>query len=90
LRERGVTVAGWIRSRRLARCRVALTDVRQDRTITEIATKWGFSDVAHFSRTFKAASASPQMRSAVRIPRASRLIVGERMLAVEDAGQGGR
>jgi AraC-like DNA-binding protein len=53
--ERGVTVGGWIRSRRLAQCRVALTDVRRDRTITEIAIKWGFSDAAHFSRSFKAA-----------------------------------
>lgn len=53
--ERGVTVGGWARSRRLARCRVALTDVRKDRTITEIALKWGFSDAAHFSRSFKAA-----------------------------------
>ena len=26
-----------------------------DRTITEIAMKWGFSDAAHFSRSFKAA-----------------------------------
>jgi AraC-like DNA-binding protein len=25
-----------------------------DRTITEIALKWGFSDAAHFSRSFKA------------------------------------
>jgi AraC-like DNA-binding protein len=53
--ERGVTVGGWVRSRRLARCRVALADVRKDRTITEIALKWGFSDAAHFSRSFKAA-----------------------------------
>jgi AraC-like DNA-binding protein len=53
--KRGVTVGGWVRSRRLARCRAALTDVRKDRTITEIALKWGFSDAAHFSRSFKAA-----------------------------------
>jgi AraC-like DNA-binding protein len=53
--ERGVTVGGWIRSRRLARCRIELTDLRKDRTITDIAMKWGFSDVAHFSRSFKAA-----------------------------------
>jgi AraC-like DNA-binding protein len=53
--ERGVTVGGWIRLRRLAQCRVALSDVRRDRTITEIAIKWGFSDAAHFSRSFKAA-----------------------------------
>lgn len=53
--ERGVTVGGWVRLRRLAQCRVALTDVRKDRTITEIAMKWGFSEAAHFSRSFKAA-----------------------------------
>lgn len=53
--ERGVTVGGWIRSRRLARCRVDLRDRTKDRTITEIALKWGFSDVAHFSRSFKVA-----------------------------------
>jgi AraC-like DNA-binding protein len=53
--ERGLTVGGWIRWRRLAQCRVALTDARRDRTITEIAMQWGFSDAAHFSRSFKAA-----------------------------------
>jgi AraC-like DNA-binding protein len=39
--QRGVTVGAWVRLRRLAQCRVALTDVRKDRTITEIAMKWG-------------------------------------------------
>jgi AraC-like DNA-binding protein len=53
--ERGVTIGGWVRWRRLARCRVALNDVRKDRTLTEIAMKWGFSDAAQFSRWFKAA-----------------------------------
>lgn len=53
--ERGVTVGSSIRSRRLARCRIELSDFRKDRTITEIAMKWGFSDAAHFSRSFKAA-----------------------------------
>ena len=53
--ERGETVGRWIRFRRLAQCRVALTDVRKERTITEIAMKWGFSDSAHFSRSFRAA-----------------------------------
>jgi AraC-like DNA-binding protein len=52
---RGVTVGGWIRSRRLAQCRIELRDRTKDRTITEIALKWGFSDVAHFSRSFKIA-----------------------------------
>jgi AraC-like DNA-binding protein len=53
--DRGVTVGGWIRSRRLAQCRVELANFKNDRTITEIAMKWGFSDTAHFSRSFKAA-----------------------------------
>jgi AraC-like DNA-binding protein len=53
--ERGETVGGWVRLRRLAQCRAALTDIPKDRTITEIALKWGFSDAAHFSRSFKSA-----------------------------------
>jgi AraC-like DNA-binding protein len=53
--ERDVTVGGWIRLRRLAQCRVALANARRERSITEIALKWGFSDAAHFSRSFKGA-----------------------------------
>jgi AraC-like DNA-binding protein len=53
--EHGVTVGRWIRSRRLAQCRAELGDLRRDRSITEIAMKWGFSDAAHFSRLFKLA-----------------------------------
>jgi len=52
--ERGLTVGGWIRTRRLDQCRAALTDRRPDRSITEIALNWGFSDAAHFSRSFRA------------------------------------
>jgi AraC-like DNA-binding protein len=52
--ERGLTVGGWIRTRRLDQCRAALTDPRQDKSITEIGVNWGFSDAAHFSRTFRA------------------------------------
>jgi AraC-like DNA-binding protein len=53
--ERDVTVGGRIRLRRLAQCRVTLTNARRERSITEIALKWGFSDAAHFSRSFKGA-----------------------------------
>jgi AraC-like DNA-binding protein len=53
--ERGETVGTWVRLRRLAHCRIALSEIRNDRTITEIALKWGFSDAAHFSRSFKSA-----------------------------------
>jgi AraC-like DNA-binding protein len=53
--ERQLTVSGWRRARRLARCRTELADCGSRRTITEIALSWGFSDAAHFSRVFKSA-----------------------------------
>jgi AraC-like DNA-binding protein len=53
--DRGTTVGAWIRSRRLAQCRAELANLRSDRTVTEIAMRWGFSDVAHFSRSFRSA-----------------------------------
>ena len=53
--EEGMTVAGWVRQRRLARCRAELEDVQCAKTVTEIAYRWGFSDSAHFSRLFKSA-----------------------------------
>ena len=51
--ERQLTVSGWRRARRLAKCRAELADGGSHRTITEIALSWGFSDAAHFSRVFK-------------------------------------
>jgi AraC-like DNA-binding protein len=53
--EQGTTVGTWIRSRRLAKCRAELANLRNDRSVTEIAMNWGFSDVAHFSRSFSSA-----------------------------------
>jgi len=51
---RGHTVGDWIRCRRLQQCRHDLADPRlRERTITEIAFFWGFSDSAHFSRCFR-------------------------------------
>ncbi len=46
------SVAGLIRSERLARC---LEDLRRPNggPVTEIAFRWGFCDAAHFSRVFK-------------------------------------
>jgi AraC family transcriptional regulator, positive regulator of tynA and feaB len=46
------SVAGLIRSERLARC---LEDLRRPNggSVTEIAFRWGFCDAAHFSRVFK-------------------------------------
>ena len=50
----GTTLSEHIRSRRLRGCRADLADPRmRDRTITEIAFFWGFSDSAHFSHSFR-------------------------------------
>lgn len=60
--EQGLTVAGWIRERRLAKCRTELEDKNVSKTVSEIAYKWGFSDSAHFSRLFKSAyGVSPKL-----------------------------
>jgi AraC-like DNA-binding protein len=53
--ERGRTVGAWIRERRLAHCRAELANSSRDRSVTEIAMNWGFSDIAHFSRSFRSA-----------------------------------
>jgi len=54
-REEGRTVAGWIRSTRLERCRRDLLDPRQrTRSIAEIGQRWGIVDAAHLSHAFKA------------------------------------
>ena len=51
---RGHTVVGWIRERRLQRCRHDLLNPRlSEKNITDIAFFWGFSDSAHFSKSFK-------------------------------------
>jgi AraC-like DNA-binding protein len=47
------TVAAWVRSRRLERCRTDLADSEfAGLRIGEIAARWGFKDAAHFSRLF--------------------------------------
>jgi AraC-like DNA-binding protein len=50
----GSTLGDCIRERRLEQCRNDLRNLRLGRkTITEIAFSWGFSDSAHFSRSFR-------------------------------------
>ncbi len=50
----GSTLGDCIRARRLEQCRNDLSDSRlTNKTITEIAFLWGFSDSAHFSRSFR-------------------------------------
>lgn len=49
------TVAGWVRKRRLERCRRDLTDpALLERPVGAVAARWGIVDAAHFSRLFRA------------------------------------
>jgi AraC family transcriptional regulator, positive regulator of tynA and feaB len=58
LAEEGTSVERYIQERRLERCRQALEDPAQmHRMIGEIAFSWGFSDLSHFGRRFRAAYA---------------------------------
>lgn len=51
-----VTVAAWIRARRLDRCRRDLADpALAGRPVHATAARWGFSDAAGFTRAFRAA-----------------------------------
>lgn len=54
LAAEGDSIMSLVLRRRLDRCVIALEDRRQDHlTISEIAHGWGFSDMTHFSRSFK-------------------------------------
>ncbi|MFB4278568.1 helix-turn-helix domain-containing protein [Nonomuraea sp. MTCD27] len=53
-------VAGWIRRRRLERCRRDLLDpALRSRPVSAIAARWGLTNPAHFSRAFRAAYGVP-------------------------------
>jgi AraC-like DNA-binding protein len=58
----GQTFAGYVRDRRLERCRAELASpLTAGQSIGEIAQRWGFSDPAYFSRAFRNAyGASPR------------------------------
>ncbi|WP_082643251.1 helix-turn-helix domain-containing protein [Methylobacterium sp. GXS13] len=56
LADESTSIAQLVQARRLARCRRALEDpMQRGRTVSEIAYGWGFSDMTHFGRRFKAA-----------------------------------
>ncbi|MQA86577.1 MAG: helix-turn-helix domain-containing protein [Streptosporangiales bacterium] len=56
----GTTVAGWIRRRRLERCRRDLLDpALRAQTVGSIGARWGFADAVHFNRVFRAAYGVP-------------------------------
>jgi AraC-like DNA-binding protein len=58
--EEGLTVAGWIRRRRLERCRRDLSDpALAARPVAAIAARWGFSSASDFSRAFRAGHGVP-------------------------------
>lgn len=49
------SVSGYMREYRLARCREALgSPLHAGEHVTEIAMRWGFNDLPHFSRAFRA------------------------------------
>lgn len=51
----GLSVASWIRSQRLERCRRELINPANFGTpLSAIATRFGFTDASHFSRSFSA------------------------------------
>ena len=53
-------VAGWIRERRLERCRRDLLDpALSELPVSAIAFRWGFADAAHFTRVFRTAYGHP-------------------------------
>jgi AraC-like DNA-binding protein len=57
---RELTVAAWIRHRRLERCRADLTDPRlRLRPVHAVGARWGFRSPADFSRAFRAAHGMP-------------------------------
>ncbi|WP_192810212.1 helix-turn-helix domain-containing protein [Actinomadura rudentiformis] len=56
----GHTVTAWIRRRRLERCRQDLADpALSGRPIHAIASRWGFTERAHFSKLFRATYGMP-------------------------------
>jgi AraC-like DNA-binding protein len=74
--EEGLTVAGWIRRRRLECCRRDLSDpALAARPVAAIAAKWGFSSASDFSRAFRAGHGLPpaEYRRSARVVNASAL-----------------
>lgn len=56
---RGLTVAGFIRDRRLRGCVADFRSAKPDDPTTAVAERWGFRDAAAFSRTFRRMTGVP-------------------------------
>ena len=68
--DEGLTVAGWIRRRRLESCRRDLSDpALAARPVAAIAARWGFSSPGDFSRVFRAVHGLPpaEFRMSARV-----------------------
>jgi AraC-like DNA-binding protein len=68
--DEGLTVAGWIRQRRLEHCRRDLADpALAARPVAAVAARWGFTNAADFSRAFRAVHGIPpaQYRRSARV-----------------------
>jgi AraC-like DNA-binding protein len=58
--DEGLTVAGWVRKRRLECCRLDLSDpALAARPVAAIAARWGFPSPGDFSRAFRAVHGLP-------------------------------
>lgn len=56
----GVTLAQWIKQRRLQECRGDMSDpLNASRSVAEIAARWTFDDPGYFSRIFKQSFGTP-------------------------------
>ena len=68
--DEGLTVADWIRRRRLELCRRDLADpALASRPVAAIAARWGFSSAGDFSRVFRAVHGLPpsEFRMSARV-----------------------
>jgi AraC-like DNA-binding protein len=80
-------VAGYIRRARLARCHAALLSARGRGGIADIALHWGFGNVSHFNRLFRATyGVSPREVRALgrRAERDGPSVAGSPQLAVPE------
>lgn len=85
--DAGLTVAGWIRQRRLQGCRRDLADpTLASLPVAAIAAKWGYSSASDFSRAFRAAHGLPpaEYRRVARVAKPSALTPNDSVVFAGD------
>ena len=60
--ETGTTAAAYVRTQRLRRCAQDLANTVDHRSVSAIATRWGFRDMPQFTRLFVAAFDCPPLQ----------------------------